>query len=125
MSELSKRDLIIEEARRVVSEPEPIVVLPPPSPRWSSRFVPAAQAVSFYDTPAWLELRYRALTVHGAYCQCCGAGAAPGHPLHVDHIKPRSKFPEFELDFDNLQVLCKSCNMGKGAWDQTDWRPRR
>lgn len=23
----------------------------------------------------------------------------------------------------NLQVLCADCNLGKGAWDATDWRP--
>src|SRR5262249_39926358 len=40
-----------------------------------------------------------------------------------DHIKPRSKFPELELELGNLQVLCADCNLGKRAWDQTDWRP--
>jgi len=41
----------------------------------------------------------------------------------VDHIKPRSKFPELELVFDNCQVLCNSCNMGKSNNDYTDFRP--
>lgn len=79
-------------------------------------------SVSFYDSTAWLELRYRALKLHGGHCQCCGNAPVPGNPLQVDHIKPRSRFPELELDLNNLQVLCKSCNVGKGAWDQTDWR---
>jgi hypothetical protein len=26
------------------------------------------------------------------------------------------------LDPNNLQVLCNDCNMGKGSWDQTDFR---
>lgn len=90
-----------------------------PGSAWKN---PAPPLVSFYDTAAWLELRYRALKLHGGHCQCCGNGPAPGNPMQVDHIKPRSRFPELELDLNNLQVLCKSCNTGKGAWDQTDWR---
>jgi 5-methylcytosine-specific restriction endonuclease McrA len=42
----------------------------------------------------------------------------------VDHIKPRRKFPELELDLDNLQVLCNDCNMGKSNDDYTDFRPK-
>jgi 5-methylcytosine-specific restriction endonuclease McrA len=76
----------------------------------------------FYNGDAWRAVRYRALKLHGGCCQCCGARARKGHPLHVDHIKPRSKFPELELDLDNLQVLCEDCNLGKRNTDQTDWR---
>lgn len=79
---------------------------------------------TFYDSDEWRELRYRALQRHGAACQCCGNRATPGKPLHVDHIKPRSKYPELELELSNLQVLCRDCNLGKGAWDETDWRTK-
>ena len=44
--------------------------------------------------------------------------------IHVDHIRPRSKFPKLELDFDNLQVLCKSCNKEKSNLHSTDYRPK-
>lgn len=73
----------------------------------------------FYQTEDWRRLRYQALKKQGGKCQACGAG----EKLHVDHIKPRSKFPEMALELGNLQVLCEDCNLGKGAWDQTDWRP--
>jgi 5-methylcytosine-specific restriction endonuclease McrA len=43
--------------------------------------------------------------------------------MHVDHIKPRSKYPHLALRESNLQVLCEACNLGKGNWDETDWRP--
>jgi len=43
--------------------------------------------------------------------------------MHVDHIRPRSKSPSLELDPDNLQVLCKACNLGKSNLDDTDFRP--
>ena len=76
----------------------------------------------FYESNEWKKLRYQALVQHGAACQCCGATRADGIKLHVDHIKPRSKYPHLELVLENLQVLCERCNMGKSATDQTDWR---
>jgi 5-methylcytosine-specific restriction endonuclease McrA len=72
----------------------------------------------FYMTKEWMELRYRVLKEKGRKCVCCGDEKGP---FHVDHIKPRSRFPYLELNFDNLQVLCAPCNLGKGAWDKTDW----
>lgn len=79
--------------------------------------------VNFYESEEWRTVRYQALKLHGGSCQCCGARGGAGVVLHVDHIKPRSKFPELELELSNLQVLCEDCNLGKRAWDQTDWRP--
>ena len=81
-----------------------------------------ATSGDFYQSRAWKELRYRALLQCGGKCQCCGASARTGAVLHVDHIKPRSKYPHLQLSLSNLQVLCERCNLGKGAWDSTDWR---
>jgi hypothetical protein len=75
---------------------------------------------SFFDSREWKELRYKAIKLHGRKCMACGQTDGI---FHVDHIKPRSKFPELALVLSNLQVLCADCNLGKGAWDQTDWRP--
>jgi 5-methylcytosine-specific restriction endonuclease McrA len=76
----------------------------------------------FLLTYAWRQLRMRVLVKHGAKCQCCGCDASDGVKIHVDHIKPRRKYPELALDESNLQVLCEVCNHGKGNWDETDWR---
>jgi 5-methylcytosine-specific restriction endonuclease McrA len=79
--------------------------------------------VTFYDSPEWQRLRYRVLVNAKGSCMCCGATAkSSAAPLHVDHIKPRSRYPELELELSNLQVLCRACNLGKSAWDETDWR---
>ncbi len=71
---------------------------------------------------AWSRLRYDALKKSDGCCSLCGANKARGAVLHVDHIKPVSRHPELALDPDNLQVLCRDCNMGKSNTDQTDWR---
>lgn len=65
----------------------------------------------------------KVLEARGARCECCGASAADGKRIHVDHIKPRSRYPELELEESNLQILCLDCNLGKMASYTTDWRP--
>jgi hypothetical protein len=79
---------------------------------------------SFYDSREWLEVRYKALVKYGAKCMCCGRTRHDNVIIQVDHIKPKSKYPGMALDIDNLQVLCKECNLGKSNNDSTDWRYR-
>lgn len=76
----------------------------------------------FYSLNPWRELRYRVLKNGDGRCSLCGVSAKDGAILHVDHIKPRSLFPELALDERNLQVLCSECNIGKSNKDETDWR---
>ncbi|MCR4319780.1 MAG: HNH endonuclease [Candidatus Brocadiaceae bacterium] len=76
----------------------------------------------FFSSREWQELRYRALTTYGRRCMCCGATPKDRIVLHVDHIKPRSKHPDLELSFSNLQVLCEACNMGKSNKSSEDFR---
>lgn len=77
---------------------------------------------SFYTSEEWRRVRYSAIRSNDGRCECCGDRPTPGNPLHVDHIKPRSKFPDLALERDNLQVLCANCNLGKGNTDAIDWR---
>ena len=78
--------------------------------------------VGFYKSKIWLSLRYQVLKRYGFQCMACGRGRKDGVILHVDHIKPRSKYPELELAVDNLQVLCESCNLGKSNKYIDDFR---
>lgn len=71
----------------------------------------------------WRQIRYLTLKNCDGRCMCCGASAADGARLHVDHIKPRKTHPQLALNVTNVQVLCDDCNIGKGGWDDTDWRP--
>lgn len=82
------------------------------------------KATSFYAGKRWQLLRYEVLRKRGARCECCGQSPrTDGISVHVDHIKPRSKYPELAFDESNLQVLCEDCNFGKSNRDETDWRP--
>lgn len=79
---------------------------------------------NFYDTWAWKDLRYQALSIYGRRCMSCGQSPSKENKvvLHVDHIKSIRKHPELSLSIDNLQILCGDCNQGKGYWDETDFR---
>ena len=57
------------------------------------------------------SLRHDILERDGFRCQHCGATAADGAKLHVDHIIPVAKGGKTEPS--NLQTLCEECNLGK------------
>lgn len=77
----------------------------------------------FLRSYTWRRLRMEVIKERGAKCECCGATPTDGQTvINVDHIKPRKRFPTLALDKTNLQVLCETCNHGKGNWDETDWR---
>lgn len=76
----------------------------------------------FYNSDAWLRLRFEVLAASDGHCSLCGRGKEHGVIIQVDHIQPRSLRPERALDITNLQPMCLDCNKGKGNRDQTDWR---
>jgi hypothetical protein len=80
---------------------------------------PPPSGDEFYRSRKWRELRYDILRERGAVCELCGSEETP---LHVDHIRPRSKYPHLALDSRNLQVLCADCNVGKGVRHEDDFR---
>lgn len=73
----------------------------------------------FYDTKQWKMLRFKVLAMYGRKCMRCDAVDVE---MHVDHIKPRSKYPGLSLAIRNLQVLCKFCNEEKSNLHSTDYR---
>lgn len=79
---------------------------------------------TFFNSAKWQRLRYQVLLASNGCCVLCGRSTREhGVILHVDHIKPRSRFPNLALERSNLQVLCGDCNLGKSNRDTTDWRP--
>jgi hypothetical protein len=92
----------------------PIEVEPDPLP-----------ADEFYRSYRWRRLRIDVLEGNRERygkltCECCLTTATA--QWHVDHIHPRSLYPDLALEAANLQVLCKDCNLGKRDRYVTDWR---
>lgn len=75
---------------------------------------------NFYSSWEWKKLRFEVLKAYGPVCMLCRSD----RNIVVDHIKPRSRFPDLALDFDNMQILCDDCNRGKSNDDYTDFRPK-
>lgn len=73
----------------------------------------------FYDLKEWLELSFKVRSKYPHQCMCCFKTHGP---MHVDHIKPKSKFPDLALTEENLQILCRDCNLGKSNRFNTDFR---
>ena len=80
------------------------------------------ESTSFYNTKRWLTLRFKALEKYGQRCMCCNRSAEDEVRIEVDHVYPRSKFPELEYEFANLQILCNLCNVGKSNTVIKDFR---
>ena len=59
------------------------------------------------------RIRFKVMQRDNFRCCACGASPAkdPNVELHIDHIIPWSKGGETTLD--NLQTLCRACNLGK------------
>ncbi len=78
-----------------------------PKPRKRLQF----KTDDFCDSKPWRELRAKVIDFYGRQCMKC---KGVGDIIQVDHIKPKSLYPELALDFRNMQVLCIHCNKDKG-----------
>lgn len=81
--------------------------------KWDPGHIAFCRSKKFYSSQKWRNLRVKALAKSNR-CAACGRGPNDGIVLHVDHILPRSIYPEYALKLGNLQILCEDCNMGKG-----------
>lgn len=65
----------------------------------------------FSQSKEWKLVRNKVFKNKEKVCAYCGST----DKLHVDHIKPKSKYKHLALDESNLQILCMPCNFAKGA----------
>jgi hypothetical protein len=70
----------------------------------------------FYRSAEWLSVRDEVFRRDGKVCAVCGAT----HQLNIDHILPRSRFPDLALNPKNLRVLCWPCNKKKNTKIEVD-----
>jgi 5-methylcytosine-specific restriction endonuclease McrA len=105
-------------------DPQDVPPIRKPKSERAQKRAQKAYSKDFYQSPEWRMLRVRVLEKYECKCMMCGRSPkAHGIAIHVDHIKPISKAPELCLEFNNLQLLCEDCNLGKSNKYDTDWRP--
>lgn len=61
-------------------------------------------------------------TTTGWRCAACSKNLYKERDAEIDHIQPKSKYPELVTSENNLQILCRSCNAHKNAYDGDDWK---
>jgi uncharacterized protein (TIGR02646 family) len=47
-------------------------------------------------------------------CMYCESKVSHVAHEHIEHIKPKSTYPQFTFDWNNLGLACPICNMNKG-----------
>ena len=95
--------------------------------KWESVPEDNLSGKDFYNSSAWRKLRYQVLAEDGRVCVACGENRVYNEKgvrirYHVDHIKPRSLYPELALSRRNMQVMCECCNLGKSNKWEIDHR---
>lgn len=58
----------------------------------------------------WVNMRRMLLRLADYKCMKCG----DFEHLQIDHIYPKSIYPNRLWDLSNMQILCHSCNLEKG-----------
>jgi 5-methylcytosine-specific restriction endonuclease McrA len=125
IGKLLGHDIVIrpDPSRRRSDRPGPYY--PIPGLPWTAEFIASKE---FLQRPEWKRVRYDALKDSDGRCQLCGRTKhelPPGEYLNVDHVKNRRDFPHLALTIGNLEILCGSCNHGRGNRCQRDWRRPR
>ncbi len=59
----------------------------------------------------WLYVRRECLKRDNYTCSVCGLKEEG--LMDIDHIKPKSKYPELALELSNLQTICPNCHKRK------------
>lgn len=113
IEKIERKVIVKSELPKIKREPQQPVGLPTTLPAGLSN-------ERFFRTGVWKRLRKKVMEYYGCGCMRCGMRNTKNH---VDHIYPRSKYPELELEFCNMQILCKDCNELKSNLHIWDLRP--
>lgn len=49
----------------------------------------------------------------GEFCSYCERWVSSG--IHIEHKKPKDKYPSLEFEWDNFLLACTNCNSAKGS----------
>jgi uncharacterized protein (TIGR02646 family) len=95
------------------------VVLIEKAAEWTQEYADYKAGVE--DVPKAALIRYRHQDIkravirdsHGK-CIYCESKIRHTQPGHVEHMKPKAKFPELVCNWENLALVCHECNQRKG-----------
>lgn len=71
-----------------------------------------------YNCP---DVRQALASMYMNKCCYCESNIMPVAKEHIEHRKPKKKFPKSTFDWNNLHLACPRCNESKGEqWDGTN-----
>jgi phage FluMu protein Com len=84
--------------------------------KWTASYVAACSAQSGNRPSPWRDDAIRAqLEVEtSSRCAYCDAHIAHISTSHIEHHRPRAKYPELVVEWANLTIACPRCNGSKG-----------
>jgi 5-methylcytosine-specific restriction enzyme A len=63
-----------------------------------------------YQSAEWKELRKKVMHRDNYMCTKCKTKNSITNSLQVEHVKPKSIYPELMFDLNNVITLCKRCH---------------
>lgn len=71
------------------------------------------------EEDSWRDLKVHLYKVFPYKCMKC---YKQNCEIHADHVLPKSKHSSHKYKLDNLQVLCRECNLEKSNKNKIDYR---
>lgn len=101
--------------RALVKESKPTVLVVNES-KWTANYVAGAQAGDGRPFEKWRhpEIKGALKAETRAKCAYCEAFLADVSYPHVEHLRPKSLYPELAHTWDNMTSACGPCNTAKG-----------
>jgi len=90
-----------------------------PEPEWFAEWKKQKSQVHHLPPESHIEnvkLRETLIDEQGSLCCYCGQGIDSGGS-HIEHFRPRSKYPDLETEYGNMHASCESkssCGTAKG-----------
>lgn len=78
------------------------------------KYSPRAEFDTWRNSDDGQKWRIKQYSLQG---RCCAECKKPLElkDSHIDHIKPITKYPQLNLDLENLQITHPSCNLSKSS----------
>jgi uncharacterized protein (TIGR02646 family) len=75
-------------------------------------------AETYYDKYKQRDVRDALMTIYSGFCCYCEARIGVVAFEHIEHRRPKKKFPQDTFNWRNLHLACPKCNQAKGEkWD--------
>lgn len=100
--------------RRLAKSSEPSILLARKR-EWTQNYLSAVRERGRPGMPwAHPEIRAALTAETKGRCAYCDASIANVATAHIEHYRPRKKYPELVVEWANLTIACPRCNSKKG-----------